>query len=92
MFAAAGSVVELARMVKRRRWPETRVRGDSGFCRDDIMAWCEDNEVDYLLGLNTRLTARVDRQLCRSRHSCRYASAGACRREGRLWVGRFCGL
>ena len=41
-------------------WPETRiiVRTDSGFCRDDITAWCEDEEnVDYVLGLakNSRL-------------------------------------
>jgi len=42
---AAGSVEELARLVKqlRQTWPEVRiiVRGDSGFCREDLMAWCE---------------------------------------------------
>ncbi len=39
---AAGTVDELARIVERIRssWPKTRiiVRGDSGFCRDDLMA------------------------------------------------------
>jgi hypothetical protein len=61
--AAAGSVQELDRIVgqTRVRWPETKiiVRGDSGFCREDIMAWCEANSVDFVLGLakNSRLLA-----------------------------------
>jgi hypothetical protein len=59
--ASAGSVEELTRLVAqiRARWPETRIliRGDSGFCREAIMAWCEANGVDYVLGLakNERL-------------------------------------
>ena len=58
---AAGSVKELARIVKhiRREWPEVQIviRADSGFCRENIMAWCEANGVDYILGLakNKRL-------------------------------------
>ena len=43
---AAGTEEELARIVERirKRWPKTRivVRGDGGFCRDDLMTWCED--------------------------------------------------
>jgi hypothetical protein len=41
------------------------VRGDSGFCRDKIMAWCEANGVEYVLGLakNRRLLAAIGRQL-----------------------------
>ena len=37
----------------RERWPKVRflVRGDSGFCRESIMRWCESNDVDYVLGL-----------------------------------------
>ena len=27
------------------------VRGDSGFCREELMAWCEANRVEYVLGL-----------------------------------------
>ena len=72
--AAAGSVEELDRIVKqiRGRWPDTKItiRGDSGFCREDIMAWCEANGVDFVLGLakNARLlamslSARVQAQL-----------------------------
>lgn len=43
----------------REAWPmvEIVIRGDSGFCRDHLMSWCEDNRVDYLFGLakNKRL-------------------------------------
>jgi len=58
---AAGTVDELARIVERIRlsWPQTRiiVRGDGGFCRDDLMDWCETQVVDYVLGMpkNSRL-------------------------------------
>ena len=42
---ADGSQEELERLVTliRKRWPDVRiiVRGDSGFCRDNIMSWCE---------------------------------------------------
>ena len=59
--AAAGAVEETARLVAqiRRRWPRVRIllRGDFGFCRDTLMAWCETNRVDYVFGLarNERL-------------------------------------
>ena len=61
--ASAGSVGELKRIVKQIRsvWSQVRivVRGDSGFCREELMAWCEAEGVDYLLGLakNERLKA-----------------------------------
>jgi len=54
-------VEETARLVTqiRRRWPRVRIllRGDSGFCRDALMTWCEANQVDYVFGLarNERL-------------------------------------
>ena len=37
------------------------LRADSGFARQEIMAWCEENEVYYCLGLarNKRLSARL---------------------------------
>ena len=62
---AAGTVEELAGIVERvrRRWPATRiiVRGDSGFCREALMSWCEANTVDYVLGLakNDRLKGLI---------------------------------
>jgi hypothetical protein len=62
--AAAGSVQEVGRIVSqlRARWPEVRIvlRADSGFCREELMGWCEVNHVDYVFGLarNQRL-ARI---------------------------------
>jgi hypothetical protein len=62
--AAAGSVEEVRRIVTqlRQRWPEVKIvlRADSGFCREELMSWCEQSRVDYLFGLarNQRL-ARI---------------------------------
>ena len=59
--AAYGCLAELRRIVAqiRKAWPETKilVRGDSGFCRDELMTWCEANRVTYVFGLarNQRL-------------------------------------
>jgi hypothetical protein len=56
---------EVARVVARirARWPTTRImfRADSGFAREDLMAWCEANGVDFLFGLakNERLIAEI---------------------------------
>jgi hypothetical protein len=67
--AASGSVEEIARLVAqiRRSWPKVRIllRADSGFCREDLMAWCEAHGVDYLFGLarNDRLTAEIKPEL-----------------------------
>jgi hypothetical protein len=63
--AAVGSKTEIERVVLqiRQRWPEVRiiVRGDSGFCVDEIMAWCERNRVDYVFGMarNQRLEGLI---------------------------------
>lgn len=59
--ASFGSLQELRRVVEqiRKAWPEVRiiVRGDSGFCRNELMSWCESNKVDFVFGLarNKRL-------------------------------------
>jgi hypothetical protein len=59
--AAAGAVDEVGRIVEgiRRKWPAVPIviRADSGFCREELMAWCEANGVDFVLGLarNSRL-------------------------------------
>jgi hypothetical protein len=66
---AAGTVEELAPLIAtiRQAWPEVQIilRGDSGFCRDAIMSWCEENQVDYVLGLakNNRLNKAIDAEL-----------------------------
>ena len=84
--AADGTVQELERIVGqiRQRWPRVRVivRGDAGFCREDLMAWCEGQEgVDYVFGLarNCRLQRALARQQRRSR-SRGLASGRASRR------------
>lgn len=67
--AAAGSTQEVARIVAqiRERWPKTTIiiRADSGFCRDDLMSWCEENEVHFVLGLarNERLVGEIAAEL-----------------------------
>jgi Transposase DDE domain group 1 len=52
---SAGSRKEIERIVKRirTRWPEVKIvlRGDAGFCREELMAWCETNGVAYVFGL-----------------------------------------
>jgi hypothetical protein len=67
--AAAGSVEEVSRIVAqlRRRWPEVKIvlRADSGFCREELMSWCEQNRIDYVFGLqrNQRLRRIIAREL-----------------------------
>jgi hypothetical protein len=67
--ASAGSVEEVARIVTqiRRRWPKVRIllRAGSGFAREALMAWCENNSVDFLFGLarNSRLVAEITAEL-----------------------------
>jgi hypothetical protein len=59
--AAFGCLDEIRRIVAqiRKAWPEVKIvlRGDSGFCRNELMSWCESNRVDFLFGLarNQRL-------------------------------------
>jgi hypothetical protein len=70
---AAGALKYLQRIVARirQRWPQVRIviRADSGFCREHLMAWCEDHGVFYLLGLarNARLEAALAPELAQAR-------------------------
>ena len=67
--ASAGSLEEVERLVRqiRRRWPRVEIllRADSGFCREELMAWCEKHRVDYVLGLarNPRLRRIIGRAM-----------------------------
>jgi hypothetical protein len=82
--AAAGSVEEVRRIVTQLRecWPEVRIvlRADSGFCREDLMSWCERNHVDYLFGLarNQRLRKIIGAQMHQA-HILHQSSAKAAR-------------
>jgi len=67
--AAAGCVQEIERIVAQIRaaWPQVHIvlRADSGFCRDELMSWCETQEVDYVLGVsrNPRLRRIIERSM-----------------------------
>ncbi len=67
--AAFGSLQEIQRIVTQIRaaWPTTKIilRGDSGFCRNQLMSWCEDNRVDFVFGLarNQRLRKIIGAQM-----------------------------
>lgn len=76
--ASDGAVAALEKIVAaiRRRCPQARiiVRADSGFCREELLAWCEDQPahlgpVYYCLGLarNTRLVEWLGNALCDAR-------------------------
>jgi hypothetical protein len=67
--AAYRSLVEIKRIVEQIRtdWPEVQiiVRGDAGFCRQELMSWCEEHEVDYVFSLarNRRLVKIIGAEL-----------------------------
>src|SRR5271169_5014403 len=73
--AARGAVEALQKIVTavRKRCPKAQiiVRADSGFCREEIMAWCEAQQpkVYYCLGLarNSRLRDLLDAKFARVR-------------------------
>ena len=90
--ASAGSVAEVERIVRqiRARWPFVRIvlRADSGFAREALMAWCEQNRVDYLFGLarNTRLVAMIEEELAAARATAEKTSRPARRFKDFQWT------
>ena len=68
---AAGVVEEVERLIDRIRatWPNTRIllRADADFARDELMKWCETDDVDFVLGVgrNERLMAEIAPELDR---------------------------
>ncbi|MBO0759126.1 MAG: IS1380 family transposase [Bradyrhizobiaceae bacterium] len=75
--AAAGAVEEVSRIVGqiRSRWPKVRIllRADSGFARDELMAWCEAKDVHFVFGLakNDRLIAEIKDELAAAEKTSR---------------------
>jgi len=67
--ASAGAKEEIAFIVAqiRQSWPSVEIwlRADSGFCREELMAWCEAHGVHYVFGLarNPRLEALIADEL-----------------------------
>lgn len=74
--AAAGALDELAGIVAeiREAWPTVAItiRADSGFCRDEIMTWCEDHGIGFVLGIarNPRLERMVRKPLRKAMLRC----------------------
>jgi Transposase DDE domain group 1 len=66
-LAPRGDQRRSPRSAARTRWPRVKIvlRADSGFARDELMAWCEANGVDYVFGLarNTRLVGAIADEL-----------------------------
>jgi Transposase DDE domain group 1 len=90
--ASAGSVAEVERIVRqiRTRWPFVRIvlRADSGFAREALMSWCEQNRVDYLFGLarNTRLVAMIADELAAARAAAEKTGRSARRFKDFQWT------
>ncbi len=67
--ASFGCLAELKRIIAQIRlaWPTVKIvlRGDSGFCRHELMSWCENNQVDYVFGMarNQRLRKIIGAQM-----------------------------
>src|SRR5580658_1167221 len=67
--ASFGCLAEIRRIVAQIRaaWPEVKIilRGDSGFCRNELMSWCESHGVEFVFGLarNQRLRRIIGAQM-----------------------------
>src|SRR6516162_3257311 len=92
--ASAGSVAEMARIVTRirARWPQVRIllRADSGFAREALMAWCENNSVDFLFGLakNSRLIGEIESELAAAQEQSQRTEKPARRFKDFTWQTR----
>ena len=89
--ASAGAVAQVARIVAqiRARWPNVRIclRADSGFAREELMAWCEQSAVDYLFGLarNARLVKEIEAELAAAKAEAEASGRPARRFKELLW-------
>jgi Transposase DDE domain group 1 len=89
---AAGAKDEMERIITkiRKRWPKVRIilRGDSGFCRDDLMSWCEENDVDYIFGVGktARLVTRIASELAEAEAEHRATNLPARRFNDFMWT------
>jgi Transposase DDE domain group 1 len=69
----------VARM--RQRWPSVKIllRGDGGFCREKLMAWCEREGIGYVFGLaqNGRLRKQIEPQMAQAEQLYKETKAAA---------------
>jgi len=81
--ASADSVEELEPLVARirQRWPAVKIqlRGEAGFCREKLMAWCESEGIDYLFGLaqNPRLKKQIEAEMAQAEKQYQQTQAPA---------------
>jgi Transposase DDE domain group 1 len=81
--ASAGSLPEVRRIVTRlrNRWPSVRIilRADSGFCREELMRWCEQTRVDFVFGVarNERLRRRIRKAMRRAQAQAKRSGKAA---------------
>jgi hypothetical protein len=81
--ASADSVEELEPLLARirQRWPAVTIwlRGDSGFCRENLMAWCESEGIGYIFGLaqNPRLKKQIEAQMAQAKERYQQTQASA---------------
>ena len=63
------------------------LRADSGFARDALMAWCENNSVDFLFGLakNARLNAEIETELAAAQEQSQRTGKPARRFKDFTW-------
>jgi hypothetical protein len=66
------------------------LRGDSGFCREELMAWCEAEQVEYLLGLakNERLKAEIEKEMQEAKEQRQQTGSAARRFKGLVYRTR----
>ena len=74
----AAAILKLLVTRLRRAWPRTKIvfRGDSGFCRDLLLSWCDRHDVKYVVGLarNDRLLTAAAKVMRRAEQ--RYGKTG----------------
>ena len=91
---SAGALDEIIRITAqiRERWPQVGIvlRADSGFAREELMAWCEANGVDYLFGLarNSRLEAEIASELQAAAIDSQASGQAARRFKDFMWTTR----
>jgi hypothetical protein len=86
--ASSGAQEKVAAIVKalRKRFPQIqiRLRGDSGFCREGLMSWCEDHGVSYVFGVARN--AVLERQLTEAMDQAREQSKAQDGASARVFV------
>jgi hypothetical protein len=88
---AVGSAKEVKRIVEqiRQSWPEVQIilRGDSGFCSNELLTWCEQNRVDYVVGMarNQRVEGLIDDAMAEAKRQFE-APENAAQKPARVFV------